>query len=492
MRDRSTGGHGRRGRLLRRALATATALALCSAAIALAGGGVNGAPGVGDPFFPKAGNGGYEVDHYDLNVGFLPGHGRLIGRERIHATTTEALNRFDLDLRGFRIKRLEVDGAKAKYARSGQELEVTPASTLGDNQQFRVRIDYAGKPQTVIDPDGSEDGWIKTDDGSWVGSEPQGAPSWFAANDTPADKAGFTINITVPRGLKAISNGFNSGETLRAHTNTWHWRERAPMATYLATATIGRFHVRQTKFDGIRSLVAVDPQVKGYGKTLSKIPSMIRFFASKYGPYPFDDVGAIVDPSSAGYSLETQTRPLLPGKVSEVTLAHELSHQWFGDSVSLTRWPDIWLNEGFATFSEWLWAQHTGGDSVKTVFEKAYATPASDSNFWGPPPGNPGDPKHLFDGTVYVRGGMTLEALREKIGDHDFYATLRNWVHDRRHGSGTTPEFIQAAEAASGKNLDHFFQVWLFDPGKPPASAAHVGAGARRPAARTSSLVVHR
>ena len=296
----------------------------------------------------------------------------------------------------------------------------------------------------------------------------------------------------MPRGLKAVSNGhlFKIAGTQR--TTTWHWREDAPMATYLATATIGKFHVKQSAFDHIHSYVAVDPTIKGYGKTLAKIPKMIRFFASKFGPYPFADVGAIVDPSSAGYSLETQTRPLLPGKVGEVTLAHELSHQWFGDSVSLTRWPDIWLNEGFATFSEWLWAEHAGGDSVKKVFQQADATPASDDGFWNPPPANPGDPKHLFDGTVYVRGGMTLEALRETIGNHDFFAALRSWAQQHRHANGTTAEFIQTAEDASGMNLDHFFHVWLFEPGKPSADVVPKALRAHGRAAAGASPSVHR
>jgi aminopeptidase N len=454
--------------MLVRALSAAAVLGLACAAVAVAGGAVNGARGVGDPFFPDAGNGGYEVDHYDLNVGYFPGSGKLFGRERIHATTTEALKRFDLDLRGFSVKRLEVDGEEATFTRDGQELQITPASVLPDGQRFRVRIDYAGQPHQVTDPDGSPDGFIKTSDGAWVGSEPQGAPSWFAANDHPSDKATYGINVTVPRGLKAVSNGDLFKIASSQRTTTWHWRENAPMATYLATATIGKFHVKQSSFDHIRSYVAVDPTIKGYGKTLAKIPAMIRFFASKFGPYPFADVGAIVDPSSAGYSLEVQTRPLLPGKVGEVTLAHELSHQWFGDSVSLTRWPDIWLNEGFATFSEWLWAQHTGGDSVKKILHQAYATPASNDDFWNPPPANPGDPQHLFDGTVYVRGGMTLEALRETIGNHDFFATLRAWTKQHRHANGTTAQFIQTAEDVSGLDLTHFFHAWLFQAGKPP------------------------
>ena len=130
---------------------------------------------------------------------------------------------------------------------------------------------------------------------------------------------------------------------------------------------------------------------------------------------------------TVGYSLESQTKPNFDTSPDEATLAHELSHQWFGDAVTLRAWPDIWLHEGFATFAEWLWREHTGQKSAAQRFKELYSTRASDTSFWTPPPGNPGDAAHLFDGTIYDRGGMTLQALREKIGDATFFRLLRDW-----------------------------------------------------------------
>jgi aminopeptidase N len=462
--------HPRRWRRLS-SLAATLVLVLIGASAALAGSGSHGSAGIGDPFFPKAGNGGYEVDHYDLRLRYAPSSRRLQGTEEINATATQDLSRFDLDLRGLH-PQVVVEGRAAHFVRNGQELVITPQKLIHSGDAFVVQIGYSGTPKAIRDPDGSLDGWIHTSDGAWVASEPQGSPTWFPVNDHPSDKARFRIDLTVRKGLKAVSNGRLVGVSDARHNqHTFHWHEPVPMAPYLATATIGKFKVRRSKFDGLRSYVAVDPSVHGYGPTLAKIPKIVRFYESKYGPYPFDDVGAIVDPSPAGYSLETQTRPLLPGPVDEITLAHELSHQWFGDSVSLSTWPDIWLNEGFATFSEWLWAAHTGGPSLKQEFNSGYSTPASDTAYWNPPPGDPGRSSNLFDGTIYDRGGLTLEALREKIGSHDFFSILRQWAADHRHANATTQEFIDLASSVSGLDLTHFFNVWLYRDGKPASGS---------------------
>lgn len=456
---------------MHRAAGLVLAGVLLAASAALAGVGSHGAAGLGDPFFPKAGNGGYEVDGYYLRLRYFPGTGEVHAREVLEATATQDLDRFDLDLRGFKVRDVHVHGHRATFERHGQELVVTPAETLPSGHSFAARLQYSGRPHPIHDPDGSLDGWIPTDDGAFVASEPQGAPTWFAANDNPQDKATFYLKAVVPDGLKAVSNG-RLVDTIsrRQGGHAFLWQENQPVAPYLVTATIGKFNVTQSRFAGLRSYVAVDPS-SGDDQVLSQIPRIVRFFETKFGPYPFKNVGAIVDPSSADYALEVQTRPLFDGMPSEITLAHELSHQWFGDSVSLKKWPDIWLNEGFATFAEWLWAAHAGGESLPHRFSDAYGTPASDDASWNPPPAHPGAPDELFDGTIYVRGGMTLEALRQKIGSHDFYATLQIWAAQHRHGNGTTAEFRQLAATTSGQDLTNFFDIWLDQAGKPAAGS---------------------
>jgi|1186.fasta_scaffold05695_2 aminopeptidase N len=448
--------------------AVAVALALLVLAAPARAAFTAGAPGLGDPFLPLAGNGGYDVGHYGLTLSYAPDTHVLDGRAVITATAQQDLSRFDLDLRGFDLPSVTVNGQPAAFARDGQELIVTPQKGIARGATFTVDISYRGRPTVVTDPDGSIEGWVPTDDGAFVVGEPQGSPAWYPVNDNPRDKATYDIAVTVPDGLTVMANGVLVSRAASAGRTTWAWRERDPMAPYLATATLGRFDLTTTTLaGGLPSYVAVDPQL-AKGQVLSKLPDIIDFYSSIYGPYPFDAVGAIVDDAKVvGYSLETQTKPVFPYVPDEATLAHELAHQWYGDSVTLTAWPDIWLHEGFATWSEWIWSEHEGNKSAAQSFKQLYSTPAQDTAFWNPPPGAPGSAAAMFDGTVYDRGGMTLEALREKVGDAVFFRIMRAWAQDNRFGTVTTAQFVALAQRLSGQDLRQFFDVWLYQPGKP-------------------------
>jgi len=420
--------------------------------------------------FPNAGNGGYDVKNYNLTLDYAPSSNHLAATALITATATQNLSSFNLDLRGFDISRLLVNGRIATFTRDlGQELTVTPKSGLGAGATFTVAIDYAGTPSVITDPDNSIEGWVPTDDGAFVVNEPQGSPAWYPCNDTPRDKATFDFAISVPAGLTAMANGVLVGNSTSGSKSTWVWKETDPMATYLATATLGRFDLTISNVGNIPSYVAVDPQL-AKGQVLSKLPEAVQFYESIYGPYPFNAVGAIVDSAkNVGYSLETQTKPNFPLVPDEATLVHELSHMWFGDSVTLGTWPDIWLHEGFATWSEWIWSEHQGNKSAAQWFKQLYNTPAQDTAFWGPAVDAFSDPALLFNGTVYYRGGMTLEALREKIGDATFFRLIKDWATQNRFGNVTTPQFIALAEKESGTNLTAFFDAWIFQDAKPTA-----------------------
>jgi len=447
-------------RRLRAAVAVGALFAAAIAAPAAGAAFTPGSAGAGDPYFPLAGNGGYNVTNYSLRLSYEPASNQLAGTAVISARATQGLSRFDLDLRGFTIRRLLVNGSAAAFARDGQELIVTPPAGIRAGASFTVTIDYAGTPSVVRDPDESIEGWVPTDDGAFVVGEPQGSPAWYPVNDTPRDKATFDFSVTVPEGLTVMANGVLVSRGTAGGKTTWVWRESDPMAPYLATATLGRFDLTESRLaDGTPVYVAVDPQL-AKGQVLSKLPEMIEFYSSIYGAYPFDAAGAIVDSAKiVGYSLETQTKPVFDRPPDEATLAHEQSHMWYGDSVTLSRWPDMWLHEGFATWSEWIWSEHQGNKSAHQWFAGYYNTPAQQTWFWTPPPGDPGSPADLFDGTIYVRGAMTLQALRETVGDDDFFTTLRRWTTEHAGGTVATPQFVALAEQVSGMELDHFFDV---------------------------------
>jgi aminopeptidase N len=441
-----------------------------------------GSPGAGDPFFPLAGNGGYDVRHYSLRLDYEPQNNALDARAVISARTTQDLSRFDLDLRGLHVGGVTVDGDPAAFTRDGQELEITPAAGIRKNRDFEVTVDYDGHPNPIRDPDKSLDGWIPTDDGAFVVNEPQGSPSWYPANDTLKDKATYDFAITVPEGRTAIANGLLVGKSDNGNTTTWRWRASDPTAPYLATATNGVF---ETDFGtlpgGLPEYNAVDPQTRASG---SKDPNpklawqrlalngpAVDLFSELYGPYPFESVGGVVDwAPNVFYSLESQTRPMYWRVPSEATVVHEIAHMWFGDSLTPEAWPDIWLNEGFATWSEWIWSERTGGPSAADTFDDLYDTPEdSDAgrDLWFPAPAALPGPAELFHTPVYDRGAMTLQALREKVGDGVFFQILRSWYAENRNGNVTTADFIALAERVSGRQLDEFFRVWLYEEGRP-------------------------
>jgi aminopeptidase N len=437
----------------------------------MAGLGTPGSDGLGDPFFPLAGNGGYNVAHYDLGLDWHSS-GKLDGHAAITATATQDLSSFDLDLRQrLDVDSLEVNGTPKSFTREGQELIVDlGAAPVLTAMPLNIDVEYSGKPRFVRDPDNSKDGWVPTHDGAVVVNEPQGAPTWFPCNDHPLDKATFDISVEVPKGLKAISNGTLEDKVHNGDRVEWDWHENDPMATYLSTATIGKFHLDQGTAGGVPSYVAVQPGTDP-GAT-GKIDAVLDFFSAKFGTYPFDASGAIVDPSDVGYSLEVQTKPYFPGGPDQNLLAHELAHQWFGDAVSLEQFPEMWLNEGFATWSQWFWGQHTGGKTTGERFDDLYAAHGPADSFWTPPPADLGEPSHLFDfNAVYQRGAMTLEALRGKVGNETFFEILNDWISGHLYGNGSIQDFIDLVKADSdvpNGDLDTFFQNWLYEEGKPP------------------------
>jgi aminopeptidase N len=444
-----------------------------------------GAPGIGDPDFPKDGNGGYDVAHYDLDIAYDPASDRLDGDAEIHATATQSLCSLNLDLVGLEVGRVEVDGRRAEWSRSGQELTITPKRPLREGKRFEVEVDYGGVPEEFVLP-GTDirTGFMTTDDGASVVGQPEVAAAWYPVNDHPIDKASYAFDVRVPDGYEVAANGFLRDVDRHRGWTRWTWDAREPMASYLATIDIGFWDFDRYRTDeGLPIYDAVDSSLTGglreqIDSSLARQDEILDLLSNAFGPYPFSTAGAIVEgQDDLRFALETQTRPVysklfwLDDQGNPVNgdsvVVHELAHQWFGDDVALARWQDIWLNEGFATYAEWLWEEHEGRGTPQETFKATYDAIPADNAFWATVIGDPGV-ELLFDNAVYVRGAMTLQALRLAVGDDDFWAIVRAWAQRKSGGNGTTPEFIALAEEIAGQDLDAVFDTWLFTAGKPP------------------------
>jgi aminopeptidase N len=471
-------------RITSRALAIAAAAASLGllGPTAVAGthrGFTPGAPGAGDSYFPDMGNGGYDAQHYDLSLSYDPGTKAIDAVAKIKARATQDLSRFDLDFLGpLKISKVTVDGRRAAYTRTGaQELVITPDRGLPRGQEFNVEVAYSGVPQLINDKTLGLSGWIATHDGAVALSQPFGSATWYPVNDSTHDKATYDFTITVPKGLKVLANGDPAGESTRGASTTFRWSDRRPTASELVLLAIGHFDVKDSRTKaGLRNITAVDPAAVKPGTEATASDDfnkatgdVIDWEQKLYGRYPFTSVGGIdVLAPNVGYSLETQGRPVYarsaPGTLpSADLLAHELGHQWFGDAVTPQEWKYIWLNEGFATYTEWLYSEQHGGQTAQQAFDAAYKSAGTD---WTGKVADPGR-DHIFDGLVYTRAAMTLHEVRKTIGDDAFFRLIKAWPAAHRYGNGTTAEFTAFAQRYTKKDLTPLFQTWLFTEGKP-------------------------
>ena len=433
--------------------------------------GEPGAPGVGDPYYPGLGNGGYDVEHYSLDLTWLADRGVLEGVATIEANATQDLSRFNLDLAGLEVRAITVAGEEAAVTHRNRELVIDPAEDIAEGTAFTTVVTYGGAPVPLNEgTDIFALGWHTDGREAYVVSEPSGAQTFFPVSDHPTDKATYTLQVTAPEDQTVAANGLLVSENDTGHgTRSWTYEASDPMASYLVQIAIGDYElVDAGKVGDVTIRHALHRKLAGDAReAVAHTAEMITLLDDVFGPYPFEAYGVVAVDEALGFALETQTLTIIgsdiaaEGQGADQILLHELAHQWVGDTVSPAVWQDIWLNEGFATYAEWLWLERTGQGSAADTARRYEGISELD-----PPPGDPGR-DDLFAGTVYIRGGMTLQALREAVGDEAFFEVLRRWIDEHRDDTASTDQFIALAEEVSGDDLGALFQRWLYEEGLP-------------------------
>jgi aminopeptidase N len=457
----------------------AVALVLFGALLASAGLGCHnpaaGAPGVGDAYFPSAGNGGYDVIRYELDLTVDPRSDALQGSATIRARALQDLDRFNLDFLGLEIASVSVEGSPAEFDRDGQELTILSPERLDVGQRFVVKVSYSGSPVPLEDPGSFSVGWQQEDATIYTLDEPQGAATWFPANDHPSDKAEYRFSVTVPRPFTAAANGVLVGTEVGETDQTFVWEMGEPMASYLAAVSIGEYEIEEsTAANGVRIRNYFAPGVADESATaFARTGEILAFFADLFGPYPFDVYGVLVPDVDTGAAMENQTislfgRDVVAKRLSEpvvrdIYISHELAHQWFGNSVTIAQWKDVWLNEGFATYASWLWLEHDlGPEALDQQVERSLGLLLDED---GPPPGDPG-PDDLFGVSVYQRGALTLHALRRAVGDENFFRILQEWSKRYQYGNVESEDFIALATEEAQKSVEvdltALLESWLY------------------------------
>ena len=431
--------------------------------------GTVGYPGIGDPYYPTAGNGGYQVDSYDITLSYDPATNNLRSTAQIKGSVTsdEGLTQFDLDLQpSMKVSSVKVDGADADFEQQRAELVITPATALASQAPMTVDVSYSGQPQLI--PGGTsgldDGGWYRTSSGGAVAiGEPFAASAWYPVNEHPADPAAFSVTATVPQGWQVISNGIRDTDGLAdpgAGNSVFRWSIKEPIASYLTTIYIDKFTVvTDALADGTPIVSALGPDAKNDKQLAEDTRRVIEVLSGYFGPYPFESVGGIFTGQKVGFALETATRPVYGDFADLNFVVHELAHQWYGDKVTVERWSDICLNECFASYASWLWKEKVDGTNLDDYWKQQMAPVVDDDSFWKSPLVDMGAGEEFT--RVYDRGPLALHALRKEMGDDAFFTMLKGWPTDFGGKNATFDDFETYASAAAGKDLKPFIDAWF-------------------------------
>jgi aminopeptidase N len=436
-----------------------------------------------DPFFPTFGNPGIDVLHYHIELNADPVSGNVSGNTLLTVKAEERLTKFSLDLHALQVSKVRINGQTAQFAQVGDKIEITPRPPIRKGAPFLVRVDYAGVPDALPDPTAPGFdlflGWFKYNDATYVVSEPVGASSFYPANDEPDDRATFTFGLTVPMGYRALANGTPAGSFTFGNKTRYQWAMLQPMTTWLATVHINKFSVSETRAADGTPVRTYYPDglpashVTGY----QLAAEVLTWMEGLVGNYPYQSYGsAVVQDPILYYALETQAMSTFPQRTNPPRaglVVHEMAHQWFGNSVSIAKWEDLWFAEGTATYFEILWDFRNDPAGFRQAMLENYDFVVAEQ--LGPAVVEA--PEEMFTDRTYLRGAAALYALELQVGTPTFFKILSTLVRERRGRSITSETFIRTAERVSGDgSVRPLLTAWLYDQAVPalPGLSARV------------------
>lgn len=429
-----------------------------------------------DPYTPDSGTSEVRVTHYDVDLDYDIVPNTLRARAVLSAHVLEPCGEVSLDLVGLTVTRVLVNGRDHSFTQSKAKLMIAVPHGLSEADALTVEIHYSGTPQPTSGTWG-DIGWEELSDGVLVAGQPTGAATWFPCNDHPSQKATFRVSVLVDSDYTALSNGALTDVRRMGGRTRWTWESREPVATYLATVQVGQYRrgpVESGPYPPSRvplELACGKHQWREAQRAFSAQHAMMGVFERCFGPYPFDSYTVVVTDDELEIPLESQPLSVFGANHvsgewdAERLVAHELAHQWFGNSLTPRSWSEIWLNEGFAHYAEWLWSEGSGRPTAHEHAVRQHADLAERKQKLVI--ADPG-PKKMFDDRVYVRGALTLHALRLHAGDADFFQVLRQWTARNHCGNVSTAEFLALASEVCGYGVEPVLHDWLFEKKLPP------------------------